>query len=63
MMADIMFTKKQYKDAIYHYEQLLENKPDHYEVNVLKYIGCSILFHKVLMQFQMFFMKSFLKIT
>ena len=32
MMADIMFTKKQYEDAIYHYEQLLESKPDHYEV-------------------------------
>ncbi|CAK8690557.1 unnamed protein product [Clavelina lepadiformis] len=31
MLADVMFSKKQYKDAIYHYEQLLEAKPEHYE--------------------------------
>lgn len=32
MMADVMFNKKQYTDAIFHYEKLLEAKPDHFEV-------------------------------
>nr|XP_026693773.1 tetratricopeptide repeat protein 21B [Ciona intestinalis] len=31
MMADVMFNKNQYNDAIYHYEQLLKARPDHYE--------------------------------
>ena len=38
-MADIMFTKKQYDDAIYHYQQLLQNKPDHYEVKFIYITG------------------------
>uniref|UniRef100_H2Y5V1 Tetratricopeptide repeat protein 21B n=1 Tax=Ciona savignyi TaxID=51511 RepID=H2Y5V1_CIOSA len=31
MMADVMFNKKQYNDAIYHYEQLLSARPNNYE--------------------------------
>lgn len=33
MMADVMFNKKEYKDAIYHYQKLLEVRPDYYEVS------------------------------
>lgn len=31
MMADIMFRKNSYDDAIYHYQQLLEGRADNYE--------------------------------
>jgi len=31
MLADVMFNKKEYRQAIFHYEKLLESKPDHYE--------------------------------
>ncbi|XP_039250500.2 tetratricopeptide repeat protein 21B-like [Styela clava] len=31
MMADIMFRKNSYDEAIYHYQKLLEAKPDYYE--------------------------------
>lgn len=30
-MGEIMFRKHSYNDAIYHYQQLLEAKPDYYE--------------------------------
>jgi len=33
MLADVMFSKKQYSDAIVHYQNLLEGKPDNYEVS------------------------------
>ena len=48
MMADIMFTKKQYDDAIYHYQQLLQNRPDHYEVNYFFILLKQKLNYKVL---------------
>ncbi|XP_043931290.1 tetratricopeptide repeat protein 21B [Protopterus annectens] len=32
MMADIMFRKQDYEQAIYHVQQLLENKPDNYPI-------------------------------
>ena len=34
MLADLMFRKNKYDDAIYHFEQLLEKKPNNYEALV-----------------------------
>jgi tetratricopeptide repeat protein 21B len=31
MMADLMFRKNEYDQATYHFQQLLERRPDHYE--------------------------------
>ena len=31
MLADLMFRKQEYDAATYHFQQLLERSPDHYE--------------------------------
>ncbi|KAK3106370.1 hypothetical protein FSP39_018677 [Pinctada imbricata] len=31
MLADLMFRKNEYDSAVFHFQQLLTNKPDHYE--------------------------------
>lgn len=31
MIADVMFGRKEYDSAIFHFQQLLEREPQHYE--------------------------------
>jgi tetratricopeptide repeat protein 21B len=31
MMADVMFSRKEYDSATFHFQQLLEREPNHYE--------------------------------
>lgn len=47
MMADLMFRKQDYEQAVFHFQQLLERKPGEYSVVIF-----SILRHIVLMRYR-----------
>lgn len=41
MMADLMFRKQDYEQAVFHFQQLLERKPGEYSVVVFNYLTYS----------------------